>query len=343
MIVRRKIFEKYKDYRFSIPYQSGDKINVKVGQSIKKGEEILTKSGSHITHSFYLPEEIDVQVSKLKEHINCIDGELVEKGDVLVERVMPGGLSVKKVVSPVQGVVDLSRLRSGYLDILGEEEETIVKSSFEGIVEGIDPIDGINVISDSYALDLLSISDANNRSKKHRRIVGEFTVIGNGRDLVLKADEESYRDKVVFTGKYLHPELLYDLFQKGALFVLTYSMDYIDFRKQGLPVGIVGGFGEIYSSKGITELISSMGGVFVIVDYDESQIFFITNNKTYTTREELFVKTAVGSKVISRALSNYGMLGKVVGVEEESNYINVEWESGQRTIINIGSVEFVSI
>ena len=343
MIVRRKIFEKYKDYRFSIPYQSGDKINVKAGESIKKGGEILTKSGSHITHSFYLPEEIDVQVSKLKEHINCIDGELVEKGDVLVERVMPGGLSVKKVVSPVQGVVDLSRLKSGYLDILGEEEETIVKSSFEGVVEGIDPIDGINVISDAYALDLLSISDANNRGKKDRRIVGEFTVIGNGRDLVLKADEESYRDKVVFTGKYLHPELLYDLFQKGALFVLTYSMDYMDFRKQGLPVGIVGGFGEIYSSKDIAELISSMESVFVIVDYDESQIFFVTNNKTYTTKEELFVKTAIGSKVISRALSNYGMLGKVVGVEEESNYINVEWEGGQRTIINIGSVEFVSI
>jgi hypothetical protein len=37
------------------------------------------------------------------------------------------------------------------------------------------------------------------------------------------------------------------------------------------------------------------------------------------------------------------MLGKVVGIEEESSYINVEWEGGQRTIINIGSVEFVSI
>jgi len=343
MIVRRKIFEKYKDYHFSIPYQSGDKVSVRTGESIRKGQEILTKSGSHITHSFYLPEEIDVQVEKLKEHINCIDGELVEKGDVLVERVMSGGLSVKKVVSPVQGVVDLSRLESGYLDILGEEEETIIKSSFEGVVEGIDPIDGINVISDAYALDLLSISDADNRGKKDKRVVGEFSVIGNGIDLVLKAEEESYRDKIVFTGKYLHPELLHDLFQKGALFVLTYSMDYMDFRKQGLPVGIVGGFGEIHSSKDITRLISSMNGVFVVVDYDESQMFFVTNSKTYITKEELFVKTAVGSTVISRSLSNYGMLGKVVGVEEEGSYINVEWESTQRTIINIGSVEFVSI
>jgi hypothetical protein len=86
-----------------------------------------------------------------------------------------------------------------------------------------------------------------------------------------------------------------------------------------------------------------MNGTFVVVDYDESQMFFVTNSKTYTTKEELFVKTAVGSTVISRALSNYGMLGKVVGIEEESSYINVEWEGGQRTIINIGSVEFVSI
>jgi len=343
MIVRRRIFEKYKDYHFSIPYQSGDKVSVKTSESIKRGEEILTKSGSHIVHSLYLPEEIDAQIGKLKEYINCIDGELVEKGDVLVERVMSGGLSVKKVISPVQGVVDLSRLKNGYLDILGEEEETVIKSSFEGVVEGIDPVDGINIVSNAYALDLLSISDTNNRGKKERRIVGEFSVIGNGIDLVLKADEESYRDKIVFTGKYLHPELLYDLFQKGALFVLTYSMDYTDFRKQGLPVGIIGGFGEIHSSKVMTKLISSMNGTFAVVDYDENQIFFVTNHKVYVNKEELLVKTLVGSTVISRSLSNYGMLGKVVGVEEESNYINVEWESTQRTIINIGSVEFVSI
>ena len=63
----------------------------------------------------------------------------------------------------------------------------------------------------------------------------------------------------------------------------------------------------------------------------------------YTTRADLFVKTAIGSTVISRALPNYGMLGKIVGVEEESSYVNVEWEGGQRTIISIGSVEFVSI
>jgi len=97
MIVRRKIFEKYKDYHFSIPYQSGDRVSVKVGERIKKGEEILTKSGSHITHSFYLPEEIDVLDWETKRAYKIASTEsLSKRGDILVERVMSGGLSVKK-------------------------------------------------------------------------------------------------------------------------------------------------------------------------------------------------------------------------------------------------------
>jgi hypothetical protein len=343
MIIRRKIFEEYKDYRFNIPYKTGDRVLVKTGDKLKEGSDLINKKGSHIKQSFFLPEEINVQISKLPQYINCIDGELVSKGEVLAEKVMSGGLNVKKITSPVQGVVDLSRLSSGYLDLLGEESEIVVKSTFNGVVEGVDPVEGISILSNAYALDLLCISDSLTRPKDDRKVFGEFVVMGDGKDLQLRADDSNYQDKIVFVGKYLHTELLYDLFEKGALFVLTYSMDYEDFRKQGLPVGIIGGFGEIYSSKSIIDLISSMNGKFVVVDYDESQMFFITQDKAYVCKEDLLVKSAIGSTVISRALSNYGMLGKIVSMEEEGLYANVHWEGGQKSIINIASVEFVSL
>jgi len=343
MIVRRKILEKYKDYRFNIPYKSGDQVLVKTGDKLTQGKDLMSKRGSHIKQSFFLPDEIDVQVSRLSEYVNCIDGEFVNKGDVLAEKVMAGGLNVKKIVSPAQGVVDLSRLGSGYLDLLGEESEISVKSTFEGVVEGVDPVEGISVLSHAYALDLLCISDSLMRPEGERSIFGEFVVLGNGKDLVLHAEDSNYQDKIVFVGKYLHTELLYDLFEKGALFVLTYSMDYEDFRKQGLPVGVIAGFGEIYSSKSIMDLISSMNGKFVVVDYDESQMFFVTEDKKYITKEDLFVGSATGSTVVSRALPNYGMLGKILSMEEEGVYVNVEWEGGQKSIINIASVEFVSL
>jgi hypothetical protein len=343
MIVRRKIFERYTNYKFNIPYKPGDRVLVKRGDTLRESSDLITKRGSNIKQSFYLPEKIGVEISKLPEYIKCMDGVFVNKGDILAEKTLAGGLSVKRVLSPAQGVVDLSRLGSGYLDLLGEESEVVVKSTFAGIVEGVDPVEGINIVSDSYALDLLSISDILTRSKEERKIFGEFVVLGDGKDLVLHADNSDYQDKIVFVGKYLHTSLLNDLFEKGALFVLTYSMDYEDFRRQGLPVGVIGGFGEIYSSKQIIELISSMRGKFAVLDYDENQIFFITKDKTFLSKEELFVRVASGSTILSRSLSNYGMLGKILSVEEEGLYVNVQWEGGQRSIISLASVEFVSL
>ena len=342
MIVRHKIFEKYEEYRFNIPYKSGDKVLVSKGDKVKEGMELIVRNGSSIKYSFYLPDQINAEIPKLLEYINCIDGEFVNKGDILAEKVVKGGLNIKKVVSPAQGVVDLSRLKSGYLDLLGEENELITKCTFNGVIEGVNPMDGINILSSSYALDLLAISDSTLRKEREKKIVGEFIVIGEGKDLVLQADGTNYQDKVVFVGKYLHTELLHDLFEKGALFVLTYSMDYEDFRKQGLPVGVIGGFGEIYSSKNITSLLASMNEKFVVVDYDESQIFFITDDNVYKAKDNIFVKSAVGSMVISRSLSNYGMVGKVLEMEEDTLYATVEWEGGQNSIISIGSVEFIS-
>lgn len=342
MIVRRKIFERYEKYQFNIPYKSGDKPLVKMGDKLKKGTKLLRKKGSNIKYSFYLPEQIGGEASKALNFINCIDGEFMNKGDILAQRVVAGGLTVKKLISPTQGVVDLSRIDRGYLDLLGEESELLVKSTFTGAVEELNPVDGINIVSGTYALDILAISDLSLRNTQDSKIIGEFVVLGDGKELLLQSEEESYKDKIVFVGKYLHPELMFDLFEKGALFVLTYSMEYEDFRRRGLPVGVIGGFGEIYSSNKMVDFIASIKQNFAIVDYTESQMFFVTDSKTYKAKEDLFVKSASGSAVISRSLSNYGMLGEIESVEDDV-VVTVKWETGQRTMINIGSLEFVSL
>jgi len=343
MIVRHRIFEKYEDYKFNIPYKSGDVPLIDKGATIKEGTELIKKRSSNVKFSFYLPEQIGVPLSEIEKSLRCIDGELVSQGDVLAEKIVMKGLNVKKLISPAQGVIDLSKLEQGYLTLLGEESEIVVKSTFRGSVEGINPVDGINIISEAYALDILAIADESLKNDdEDRKLVGEFLVLGDGKDLLLSAEEVNCEDKIVFVGKYLHSDLMHDLFEKGALFILTYSMEYEDFRKQGLPVGVIGGFGEIYSSAKIIDLIASMKDKFVIVDYSENQIFFITNDNSYRTKEDLFVKSLVGSRVVSRALSNYGMLGKVISVEGDSLYVNVEWENGHKSMINIGSLEFVS-
>jgi hypothetical protein len=275
-------------------------------------------------------------LQNIEEVVTCIDGEFVNVGDILAEKVVAGGLTLKTLVSPVKGIVDFSRIKSGYIDILGEEQEQTVKSNFEAEVLEVNPLDGITLRSSCLALDLLSIS---NTTKDV--ISGEFVSLNSGKSIRLKADDQSYAGKVVFVGKHLHIDLLRDLFEKGAAFVLTYSMDYQDFRDQGLPVGIVGGFGEIHSSEEILERIEKLDGSFVVVDTEESQMFFLKKGLLEKENKSLFVKSLVGSKIISHAPGSYGLSGEITGIEE-SNYVVVNWENSGKGVVNLGCLEFVS-
>lgn len=345
MIIKRKILEKYDNYTFSLPYGSEDQLLVSKNSNIRVGTELLRKRTNVIMQSFYIPEQIGGSKEDSHRYVTCIDGELVTKGTILAERVIAGGLNVKKLISPVDGVIDLDRINSGYLDILGEENIAVVKSTFTGKVLDTNPFEGIKISTSAEACDIKLISDTygGKNEKLHKKVFGEFMFLGDGKELLLKAEDIDYHDKIVFVGKYLHTSLLYDLFEKGASFVLTYSMDYRDFRKQGLPIGVIGGFGEIFYSEQILNALYRLKGTFSIVDYQESQIFFLNNHNSKKKKDTLFLDSLDCVTVRSLSLANYSMIGTVIGIADDPSYINVKWENGLTGIINIANVEFVSL
>lgn len=345
MIIKRKILEKYDNYTFSLPYGSEDQLLVSKNSNIRVGTELLRKRTNVIMQSFYIPEQIGGSKEDSHRYVTCIDGELITKGTILAERVIAGGLNVKKLISPVDGVIDLDRINSGYLDILGEENIAVVKSTFTGKVLDTNPFEGIKISTSAEACDIKLISDTygGKNEKLHKKVFGEFMFLGDGKELLLKAEDIDYHDKIVFVGKYLHASLLYDLFEKGASFVLTYSMDYRDFRKQGLPIGVIGGFGEIFYSEQILNALYRLKGTFSIVDYQESQIFFLNNHNSKKKKDTLFLDSLDCATVRSLSLANYSMIGTVIGIADDPSYINVKWENGLTGIINIANVEFVSL
>jgi len=336
MILKHRLLEKYDTYTFRIPVSSRDKVLIKAGDTVKEGMDLYMRKGNNARHSFYLPDQLHCSLETVTQYITCIDGEFVNEGDVLAEKVSAGGLTVKRLISPSNGIVDLSRIKIGYIDILGEEHEVLIKSSFQGEILDVNPLEGITLKTPALALDLLSVSSA-----ERVLLAGEFVTLNMGKDIKLKGDDASYEGKIVFVGKHLHTSLLRDLFEKGAKFVLTYSMDYQDFRNQGLPIGLVGGFGEIYSGEEFLKMISELNGSYAVVDFDESQIFFLNENRKMKEKESVFVKNLVGSKIISHTLGSYGMTGEIMSTEG-SSYVTVEWEHGGRSVINLGSLEFVS-
>lgn len=343
MIIRHELITKYDSYQFKIPYGVRDKVLVKVGDTVKPGDDLVERKDNAKAYSLFVPNQLNISIKEIPQYITCIHGEFVNEGDVLVEKPNQGGLTVAELVSPVEGVVDLDRIEAGYLDILGEEGESTSRSTFAGKVIDINLVDGIVLESSASAMDIKILSKMYQKEEPEK-IIGEFVVVGDGNSLQLRADDTDYSNKIVFAGKYLHTSLLQDLFERGAAFVLAYSMEYPDFRKQTLPLGLLGGFGEISCSNSIMSLLAARNGELCSVDLNESQIFFLSDKKeNMKTKESSFIQNAVGSFIRSLSPGNYSMLGKVLGIEEDRAYISVEWENGSKGIIEIGSVEFVSL
>ena len=172
---------------------------------------------------------------------------------------------------------------------------------------------------------------------------GELTVLGQDNELLFQGDDICYQNKIVFVGKHLHPNLLKDLFEKGASFVLTCSMDYSDFREQKLPVGVINGFGNIHSSDKLVKELYKYNGSYMVIDWDEIQAFLLLKDRTKKIDPGIFVKNFVGNLVMSKSVANYGMLGTIILVQEGGEYVTVEWEKGSSTVINIALLEFVSL
>ncbi len=343
MIIKHELITKYASYQFKIPYGVRDKVLVRVGDIVKPRDELLERRDNTKAYSIFIPSLLDIKIKEIPEYINCIDGEFVNEGDVLVEKPNQGGMTVAKLVAPTEGVVDLERIGSGYLDILGEEGDSVSRSTFNGEVLDINLVDGLVIESSASAMDIKILSKMYQRDEPEK-IIGEFVVVGDGNTLQVRADDADYSNKIVFAGKYLHTSLLQDLFERGAAFVLAYSMEYEDFRKQTLPLGLIGGFGEISCSNSIVSLLTARNGDLCTIDLEESQIFFLSDRREESSvQKSAFVQNAIGSMVRSLSPANYSMLGRVSAIEDDRAYISVEWENGSKGIIEIGSVEFVSL
>ena len=343
MIIRRNLFKQYTKYNFSIPLSEKDRVLVKKDQQIKKGDDLYIEKKKNIKNSIYLPKELNCELTKIAPYLNCIDGEYVDKGDVLAEKAAKTGMFLNTVVAPSSGLVDLARLRSGFLDILSEEKEILIKSQFEGNVLEVNPVEGIKIESSAYAFDLFAITQPmRSREERFKYYTGELVVLGQDDEILLSGDSEDYQNKIVFVGKYLHPSLLKDLYEKGANFVITCAMDYSEFRDEKLPVGVISGFGNIHASDSVVKEIYRYAGEYIVVDREEIQAFLITN-KSVSPPKDIFVKNLLGNKVISKSSSNYGMLGTISQVQDGGEYVTVDWERGSSTVIKIALLEFVSL
>lgn len=335
MEIRSRIFEKYTDYNFNIPVNEGDRI-VFQGKNIKEGDVIFEKSENTLKKSLNIPKVLKCKNIDCEKYITTLDGQYIEEGEVIAQKVAKGGLTMVEMTSPVSGVVDLSRIKQGFVDILGEEKSSLVKSDFNGVVRNINSIEGIEVTTDVVCVDGVITT------KMKGKLTGTLEVLGDGNTIFTeKALDQDYRGKIVWVGPYLYNRVAIELFERGAVAVLTYAMSYIEFRDLGLPIMIFGGFGSVHCDSKFLKKFLTFKDRFTVFDSEENQLYILSGSNI--KNRGWFVNQYVNQSVISRSISTYGYIGNILEYDQDSQICLVDFDKKGTSLIHLGLLEFIDL
>lgn len=336
MEIRNRVFEKYSSFRFRIPLNGTENVFVKQSTFVKIGDKLFERKESTLKKSLYLPKVLKCKELECNKYVTRVDGEYVEQGEVVAQISSKGGLSVTQMVTPVSGLMDLSRIDKGYIDILGEEKDSVFESNFDGFVEIVNPNDGLVINSSAVSVDLVSTT------KVDGSFFGKLDILSDGRSIVnVDSLEQDYRGKVVWVGPYLYKKVALEIFERGAIAILTYAMSYDEFRDIGLPIAVLGGFGAVHCDMQITDRLIKLKDSLVVLDAKENQLFVVGNFDM--DNRDWFVDQYINQKVISRSISHYGYIGRVVDIHEDSDHVMVDFDNKGTVLVHLGQLEFVDL
>jgi hypothetical protein len=336
MLIKAKIFEHYNKYSFKIPLTGGEKLYVKNQQRIISGNPLFSKTENRIKESYFLVDELGVKASECYKYITCINGEYIEKGEVLAEKKRQSGLTMKQIVSGVFGIVDFDRLDKGFVDVLAEEENIIVNSNFSGIITEILPGSHITINSPASALDLAATTLFD------EKLFGNISFINKRNSIMSEIPDIDLKGKIVWVGSYLPLSLALKVFQKGARGILTYSMEYEDFKNLGLPIGVIEGFGKIHCDEKYLKELYKLDEKFAVLDSVENQLFVAKQEQIKTVEGGFFIKELLGARVISRHSAHYGYIGTIIQIND-LNYVTVDFGTSGKSIVDLGSLDFITM
>lgn len=324
---------------------------VGVGDKVSKGQPLYKIRKRELKESYFLPTVLGVKIENIRDYIGRVGGEYVVKGDLIAERLASGGLITKKVIAGVEGIVSTNRLDKGFLDIVGEYQDESVESIFDGFVK--------EIVLNSYIIFGVDVAAfpfiiARNIRSPHidaiGGLTGELAILGDG-DSVYNSKhlDRSYSDKIVFVGRYLRPELAVELYKKGAVALITYSIDYHDFKDLSVPIVVLAGFGQLRVNTELTDYLKSHKGYRVNIDSDNNELHFVNAEgldlSKYKGNKYFAEELKEGDSVLIYEGERFATMGKVTSQIEEhledAGYVSITAQDGARTIVHSSSVAIV--
>lgn len=373
-----RLFNKSNEYDFFVPFISNpSEVFVKEGDKVKPGQVIYKRESHGVAKIIDLAKELDCKPNKCTDYINRIDGEYIEAGEIIAEKIELSGLVVKKVLSDVEGIINFESLDKGIVQIMSERVEMHEALSVSGIVKKIDLLKGITFTVNAKKLipfvqSFESVISNISLYKGYNNLINYFRVIKQGDSVYTVNDLESdYRDCVVYAGRFLYPNLYKEIIARGATAVIAYSMDYDDYLsiENSKKILLIGGYGHLDINHKLLKMISQYDGKYVFVDNQDNGLYFVEENLEESSQllEYDFISLSTlnrdssakdeaengvesdlvekNAKILLQAfeIENFAEECEFVQFVEGSEYVMVNLKPSEQRIMKRGAVEILSL
>ena len=345
MITTYSLHKFVKDKLLLIPLRGEWNIFVKEGDSIQSGDLLFETLDRKVIQSFYLPQELGIKAKNAADYVCRVDGEFVMPNEILAERVVAGGLSIKTLYSDKEGIIDYSRLNQGFIDILSEGKREKEFALFDGVVDKIDKKLGIYIKTDVLETRKFYFSEFEKNVKflDIDALSGKLSFVGDGSSVYsVKNLKESYDGEIVWAGRFVYPSLASAILERGAVAVLAYAMDYEDFKKIDFPLVITGGFGHLPMSSLYLHFWKSLHGSYIKLNVADHNLTVAGRSVALYSNayRKCDISFRVGDKVRCLDVNHWGEIGLVADVLDNS--VTVKLEKSVSLIPDVLLQKFVS-
>jgi hypothetical protein len=332
---------------FRIPIRDGYSILVKEGEEVEVGKALFKFNDREILDNHYLPEELDIEPVQSQEYILKLDGEFVEKGDILAEKTSKSGLTKRQIIAQAEGVISFKRLNEGHLNILSEKVERSFVSSFDGTVKEVSLEKGLGIETKVSFLKSFNQKFLD-QTDQSRRFYGIFEILGKGNSINVKKDlKEDYTGKVVFAGFFAYLDLVEEILKRGASGVVVYSMECDDWDQINGNCALIGGYGQMKMPQAYLKLFKDFEGKYIYFDTEIHEFIKVigidANLADITKLNQPFKSPEIDDYVISREEQSFGRIGRIVDFEDDSKYALVSLTETDNRLIDLRELEIVTV
>jgi hypothetical protein len=363
-------FEKISAHELHIPFNvQSPVLFVKEGDDVKEGQALYKKQSLGVAKVLDISKELSCKADKANEYMCRIDGEFVLAEEVIAEKVEFNGLVSKKVVAGAEGIINFDDLGKGIVKIMSEREETTEIARANCTILKIDLLKGITLAMDvkrlkAFAGKFKHFKEDLDIFAPKKNSDNVFKVIKGGDSVYTTNDlEPSYKNCIVFAGKFLYPNLFDEIIKRGAVLVIAYSMDYEDYISIANTgkILILGGFGHVNMQNFLLDEILDYHNKYVFIDESfGGTVYFPTTfiekkvsreikslvglavHKDSTQDVEIGVEHEIGDTVVELRCydsENFGLIGKFEGFVSDGEYVIISFDNGEKKIIGRTLVE----